>query len=338
MKGKSVDLLMRAKRRLDAQANTAWTEYHPFRSAEARAEYLASLERRERRWPIPSEDRVVTTSWARTFVRVGGPADGPPLVLMHGAATNSVSWECSIQGLSERFRTYAIDNPYDVGRSVYTRDARSIDDYVAWMDEALTALGLSTGINLVGMSYGAWLTAKYALAHPERLARAVLLVPALTVQNVRFVWVVRALLSMLNRGLSQGFARWTLRDAYEQGPRARQLVEEVADDGLALSKKCISRHVVLPTKLADDEWRRLATPTLVLLGEHEKHYHPSRAVRHLARVAPRVEVEVIPGAGHDLPAVHPELVNRMVLAFLQAGCDLARAGGSQGEPASQGTG
>ncbi|MFO0587875.1 MAG: hypothetical protein U0441_10065 [Polyangiaceae bacterium] len=26
--------------------------------------------------------------WAKTFVRVGGPVDGPPLVLMHGAGTN----------------------------------------------------------------------------------------------------------------------------------------------------------------------------------------------------------------------------------------------------------
>jgi pimeloyl-ACP methyl ester carboxylesterase len=317
MEGKSVDLLMMARRRLDVQANTAWTEFHPFRSAEARAEYFAALERRERRWPIPSEDRVVETSWAKTFVRVNGPAGGPPLVLMHGAATNSVSWECNIQGLSERFRTYAIDNPYDVGRSVYVRDAKTVDDYVAWMDETFAALGLTDGLNLVGMSYGAWLTAKYMLAHPERLARAVLLVPALTVQNVRFVWVVRCLLSMLNRRLSQNFARWTLRDAYEQGPRSRQLVEEVADDGLALSKKCLARHVVLPTKLTDAEWRHLTTPMLVLAGEHEKHYHPSKAVAHLARVAPQVKMEILAGAGHDLPAVHPELVNQKVIAFLE---------------------
>lgn len=319
MEGKSVDLLMKAKRALDAQANTAWTEFHPFRSAAARAEYFAALEQRERRWPIPSENRVVETSWTRTFVRVAGPADGPPLVLMHGAATNSVSWECNIDGLSGRFRTYAIDNPYDVGRSVYVRDARNVADYVTWMDETFTALGLTAGINLVGMSYGAWLTAKYTLVHPERVARVVLLVPALTVQNVRFIWVVRSLLSMLSRRLSRNFARWTLRDAYEQGPRSRRLVEEIADDGLAMSKKCVSRHVVLPTKLAAAEWRRLTTPMLVLVGEHEKHYHPSKAVAHLARVAPHVKMEVIAGAGHDLPAVHPELVNQKVVAFLQEG-------------------
>jgi pimeloyl-ACP methyl ester carboxylesterase len=28
-------------------------------------------------------------------------------------------------------------------------------------------------------------------------------------------------------------------------------------------------------------------------------------------------MEVIAGAGHDLPVVHPELVNQKVLAFLQ---------------------
>jgi pimeloyl-ACP methyl ester carboxylesterase len=316
MEGKSVDLLMKAKRNLDRQANTAWTEFHPFRSAEARAEYFAALEVREKRWPIPSENRFVETPWARTFVRIGGPTDAPPLVLIHGAATNSVSWEANVKGLSEKYRTYAIDNPYDIGRSVYVRDAKNIDDYAAWMDETFTALGLGSKVNVVGMSYGAWLICEYAIRYPQRLAKAVLLSPALTVQNVRFIWVVRCLLSMLNRSLSRNFARWTLKDAYTKGPYYRQLVEEVGNDALMMSQKCISRHVVIPTKLKDEEWKRITMPMLILAGEHEKIYDPWKAVEHVKRVAPDVKMEIIAGAGHDLPVVHSEIVNQKVVDFL----------------------
>lgn len=65
--------------------------------------------------------------------------------------------------------------------------------------------------------------------------------------------------------------------------------------------------------------QRLTTPMLVLAGEHEKHYHPHKALAHLARVAPHVQMEVIAGAGHDLPVVHPELVCQKVVAFLEQG-------------------
>jgi pimeloyl-ACP methyl ester carboxylesterase len=317
MERRSVGLLMKAKRGLDKQANMPWTEYHPFRSRDARAEYFASLEEREKRWPIPSDNRVIETSWAKTFVRIGGPPDAPPLVLMHGAATNSVSWEANVKALSEEHRTYAIDNPYDIGRSVYHRDVKNIDEYAAWMDETFSALGLGDKLNIVGMSYGAWLTAEYALRYPQRLAKAVLISPALTVQNVRPIWVARCLLSMLNRSLSRNFAQWTLKDAYSKGSYYKQLVEEVGNDALMMSQKCISRHVVIPTKLKDEEWASITVPMLVLVGENEKIYHPRRAIEHMRRVAPNVKVEVIAGAGHDLPVAQLEIVNQKVLDFLK---------------------
>ncbi len=292
------------------------TPFHPFRTAEARDAYFTALEVRERRWPLPYETRMVPTSWAQTFARISGALDGPPLVLLHGASTNSVTWEANVAAWAPRFRIYALDIPWDLGRSVYTKCPATPDDYVAWLDETLTALGLGAGVSMAGMSYGGWITALYALRHPERLARAVLLVPALTVQNVRPIWVVGALSSGLNRTFSRWFAQWTLRDAYDQGGLARQLVEEVAGDGLAFAQALVKRKPVLPTVLTDEEWRSLRVPMLVLVGEHEKHYFAARAVERLHRVAPHIQIESIAGAGHDLPLTKAAEVNEKVLAFL----------------------
>lgn len=290
--------------------------FHPFKTPAARDAYFASLEARERRWPVPSTERTVSTSWAETFVRVCGREGAPPLVLLHGASTNSVSWEANVAAWAPHFRVYALDNPWDLGRSVYTRCPETPDDYVAWLDEALTALGLRDGIRLAGMSYGAWITALYALRHPARLAKAVLIVPALTVQSVRPLWVVAALLSGMNRTFSRRFARWTLRDAWEKDARARQLVEEVANDGLVFARDLVRRRPVLPTVLRDEDWGALRVPTLILVGAHEKHYDAARAVARIERVAPRVTIERIEGAGHDLALAQAEVVNARVLAFL----------------------
>jgi pimeloyl-ACP methyl ester carboxylesterase len=63
-------------------------------------------------------------------------------------------------------------------------------------------------------------------------------------------------------------------------------------------------------------WRRWSVPCLFLVGEHEKIYSPTAAPRRLRRVAPLVQAEIIPGAGHDLVCVQPDVVARRVLEFL----------------------
>jgi pimeloyl-ACP methyl ester carboxylesterase len=318
MKRKSMDLMTKEKHNLDKQDNMTCAEYHNFRTAEARAEYFAALEVREKRWPISSENCFIETSWAKTFVRISGAVDSPSLVLMHGMAGNSLSWEPNIKALSECFRTYAIDNPYDIGgRSTYIRDVRTIDDYISWMDETFTMLGLRDNINIVGMSYGAWLTVNYMMRHPEHLAKSVLLSPALVVQNVRFIWVLRLILSMFNQHFSHSFARWMSKDAYTKGPYYKQLAEDVASEAFMMSKKCISRRMLPPTRLKDEEWKRIVTPMLILAGEHEKIYNPEKAIMHIKRVAQQVKMKAIVGAGHDLPITQFEIVNQMILDFLK---------------------
>ena len=56
----------------------------------------------------------------------------------------------NIEALSTQYRTYAVDNIYDCGRSIYTRPLKSPDDFVHWLDELFTALELGDHINLMG--------------------------------------------------------------------------------------------------------------------------------------------------------------------------------------------
>jgi pimeloyl-ACP methyl ester carboxylesterase len=84
-----------------------------------------------------------------------------------------------------------------------------------------------------------------------------------------------------------------------------------------ISEKCIPRRVPRPTKFNDEEWKRITMPMLILAGEHEKIYHPVRAIAHMKRVAPHVKMEVIGGAGHDLPITQFEIVNQKILDFLK---------------------
>ena len=167
--------------------------YHPFRSQQAKETYLAYYDEHSKRWPIASETKIVKTSFGQTFVRVGGPKDGLPLVLLPGDSENSLAWIPVIAALSAEFRTFALDHIFDIGRSIYTRPMQKPNDFVQWLDELFTALELNN-VNLMGHSYGGWQASLYALAFPQRLEKLILLAPAATVLPPPLGLMVRAML------------------------------------------------------------------------------------------------------------------------------------------------
>jgi pimeloyl-ACP methyl ester carboxylesterase len=290
--------------------------HHPFRSKEAKETYLAHYDELAKRWPIASEDKLVETSFGQTFVRVGGPGDGPPLVLLPGDSENSLAWIPLIAALSADYRTFALDHIFDNGRSIYTRPMKKPSDFVQWLEELFTALELND-INLMGHSYGGWQASLYALAHPQRLEKLILLAPAATVLPPPLGLVARAMLYYFIpiRFVTKRYLYWYAPDSVQK-EETRQTIDEMVN-GQLLARRCFKgRKFVAPTVLADQDWQRLQVPTLFLIGENEVTYSAHKALRRLATVAPHVETVITPDADHHLPIVKPEWVSYEVVKFL----------------------
>jgi pimeloyl-ACP methyl ester carboxylesterase len=294
------------------------TSYHPFRSAKAKEQYLKHYDMRAKKWPVVSESRTVETSFGQTFVRISGPVSAPPLVLLHGVNGNSLQWSLNVETLSEYYKVYAVDNIYDYGRSVYTQSIKSSDDFVNWLDELFSALELGDNINLMGLSYGGWLTSQYALRCPDRLNKIVLLAPVGTVLPLRTEWIMRAILCVLpHRYFTKSFVYWLVEDFVQKDEASLKMVEEWVDDSYMAMRCFKSKRMVDPTVLTDTELQSIKVPVLYLVGENEKIYSAEKAVQRLNKVAPQIRVEVIPNAGHDLTFVQADMVNKKVLEFLK---------------------
>jgi len=292
------------------------TAYHPFRSAKTKEAYLTYYDQRAKAWPIASETRLVDTFFGQTFVRISGPSDAPPLVLLPGSVFNSLMWLRNIEALSKEYRTYAVDNIYDCGRSIYTRAPKSPEDFVSWLDELFTALDLGDRINLMGLSYGSWLTNLYALRFPQRLAKIVLLAhPNVVPMNIEFIF--RILLSFMSPHYFANFVNWLLQDTAQKDEPGQKFVDEIFGD-MQLAGRCFKpKAMVIPSVMKDGELSDLQMPALFLMGEHEKTFSQQKAIQRINRVAPHIQIETIPGAGHDLNLAQADLVNGMVLAFLK---------------------
>lgn len=298
------------------------TPYHPFLSDDARTTYLAYYDEAATQWPIPSETKMVETAYGQTFVRISGPVEAPPLVLLPGAGSTSLMWTLSIEALSTDYRTYAIDsliNTGCVGRSVYTRTISNAEQATDWLDDLFDGLGLADEVNLIGPSYGGWVASQYALRYPNRLRKMVWIAPAGTILPFSDAYLQHSMALYIAPGPDtfSNYFKWCFSDLAEKHPdMLNVMVEE-----FALTMQSFvppnPQEVPVLTAMSDEELQHITTPTLCLIGENDVLYAAKDAMQRLHTVAPQIETTLIPDAGHDLLLVQRDMVNQEIVAFLQ---------------------
>lgn len=108
---------------------------------------------------------------------LAGPADGPPVVLVHGFSVPSLVWEPTFNTLADQgFRVLRFDL-YGRGLSDRPDLDYSIDVYVDQLAQLTHALLPDKKLNLVGLSMGGLVATRFAGQHPERLQSLSLLAP-----------------------------------------------------------------------------------------------------------------------------------------------------------------
>lgn len=113
--------------------------------------------------------------------RLGAAAGaGAPLVLaIHGITSTSRTWLATSRALGDRAALAAVDLR-GRGRSAGLPPQVGLDAHVRDMLAVLDAAGLERAV-VVGHSLGAYIAARLATAHPERVARLVLVDGGLTI-------------------------------------------------------------------------------------------------------------------------------------------------------------
>lgn len=100
--------------------------------------------------------------------------DGPVIVLIHGIASSSVTWQKLIPRIDGRYRVIAIDI-LGHGESPVPLDAEyTIEEHVDAVHATIKSLRLREPFVLVGHSMGALIASRYAATRPSRIRHLVL--------------------------------------------------------------------------------------------------------------------------------------------------------------------
>jgi len=282
-----------------------------FAGPAGRAKYMEAYEAMFALWKVPHESIDLKTGYGSTHINVSGPDDGYPLMLLHAAGLSSTVWFANIAELSTHHRVYAVDVIGDAGKSVVDRLMKKPTDYAKWLKEVFDGLNIAR-CDLLGHSYGGWLTLNMALAYPERLGKIVLLAPAASFRPLGFI---TKLILYLGEFKIHPPARSMLKAAAAKGTVLEEIFIHLMEE---VTRSC-SPATIYPTVYTDEELKQINRPALLLIGAGDKIYNPKKAVDRAQRLMPDLTAEIIPKAGHLLIMDQPKIINARILEFVGHG-------------------
>jgi pimeloyl-ACP methyl ester carboxylesterase len=259
-----------------------------------------------------AHSRWMTINGHRIHYYVAGPADAPPVVLVHGLGGHAEDWRMLRPYIiAAHRRVYMLDLP-GYGRSDWPQDfSYSVPDeanaVVAFMD----AVGLKQ-IDLGGWSMGGWIAQRIAIDHPDRIKRLMLFDSAGLYSRPQW-----------NTELFMPTSAQELDDLDKLlMPHPPQVPGFIARDLLRYSQE--HRWVIrraLNSMLAgndtiDGQLPKLQMPVLIVWGGDDQ-IMPVSSGEAMHRLIPQSQFEVIAGCGHLAPIQCSDQIGPKVTAFLQ---------------------
>lgn len=256
--------------------------------------------------------RTIKVCGSRLAYRESGPADGEPVLLIHGLASDSGTWDLSFGPLCGRgLRVIAVDL-LGHGASDKPPTGYTLDDFADQLCGVYSALGLERA-TLCGHSLGGAVAVHFGYHHPDRVKRLVLVSAGGLGREVHPVLRAAAL------PIAPSVLGWAMRPgmrALYRNPRLHRLLHLTPDNlvnltraGRALGDQAgraaffaALRAVIAPSGQRGSflEMRYLAdhVPTLLVWSERDGVIPVAHARATQAHL-PGSRLVVFPGGGHE---------------------------------------
>ncbi|MBI2870020.1 MAG: alpha/beta fold hydrolase [Chloroflexi bacterium] len=210
---------------------------------------------------------------------------GPPVVLIHGGASDSRDWLGVMEALAPCYTLYAPD-VIGYGRSERREQGYHFAEFIRFTTSFIEKLGLDS-CALVGHSLGGQVCLELAIARPELVRKLVL------VDTAGFGGITAA-----GNLVSAALFFWRrLR-------RVRQPFPVLLNNNGGDTERIYAEKLIM-----------LKAPSL-LIWQRWDLYFPLKLARRALRLMPHAELEVLPGFGHAPHLAHPAGFSRVLADFL----------------------
>lgn len=263
-----------------------------------------------------AEIAAKTTADGRFAYEEAGPADGPPLVFLHGIGGAARAFRPQLQAFGSGYRAIAWDMPGYGGSAPQAQP--SVATLAAALRDFLAAVGAPRPI-LVGHSIGGMIVQQFIADSPQAAAAIVLAQTSPAFGKSDGDWQ-KAFIDARVGPLDRGETMTSL---------SPQLVADLVGDdpepeGLALARDCMASvpeatyRAVMHALLGFDlraALPRIAVPTLVLAGTRDTNA-PAPMMAKMAGFIPGARYVELAGVGHLAGLERPDAFNAAIGDFL----------------------
>jgi pimeloyl-ACP methyl ester carboxylesterase len=281
------------------------------------------IERRRIERAYPPAGRFVEVEGGRLHLLELGPADAPPVVLLHGASGNLGDMRLALgERLATRYRVIVIDRP---GHGWSDRPSGNADASPArqamLIHQALERIGVRRAI-LVGHSWSGALATAYALAFPDAVIGLVLLAPVTHPWPGGVAWYNNVLTTPVIGPLFARMLGLPLGELLIEAAVSAVFAPQRPPDGYLI--KAGGRMFLRPAELTANAWdivqlRAFVTaqapnygaikvPTAIITGDIDETVSTKIHSQAIAALVPRVRLQVLPGIGHMVQHAVPDRI------------------------------
>ncbi len=254
--------------------------------------------------------------------------EGNPLVFVHGSPTSSFLWRDMIEELSAHGRVIALDLPGFGFSDPPNNEDYTISNYARILESFLEVLSVEQA-TLICHDYGGPIVLTYALRHPEKYNRLIILDTFLhsDLPPWPLSWKIAGIWPFGEIFMRLG-GQYITRSALEEGVKDKSRISDgivqryYMPDGNPdkLNKTMIGTFRVdymEDLKFIEKNLKTIEKPTLILWGEDDKFLPLSLGDR-IHKDIKGSRMEIIPNCGHFVQEDKPEKATEIIIGFLSS--------------------
>ncbi|MCG8700709.1 MAG: alpha/beta hydrolase [Bacteroidales bacterium] len=241
-------------------------------------------------WHQPSNEILLETKYGTTFILESGIKEAPAIILLHGSGSNLAMWKADVMELSKTFHVFAVDIIGECGKSSENRPTFKNGNYLGWMNEILDKLDLKK-VSVIGCSLGGWIALDFAINHPKKIDKLVLIATAgiTQVKTKTILWII----------VTSMFGNWGFKQLNKMVYGNLSIDSKAMEFASLIKKHFKPRTEVLPI-VTDRLLQKIKAKTLFIGGENDCFYNSHKTSNRLKENLYDVKCVVLRNTGHVL--------------------------------------
>ncbi|MCC5890120.1 MAG: alpha/beta hydrolase [Alkalibacterium sp.] len=264
---------------------------------------------------VEYKDIFVDTRFGKTHILQIGNPDATPILLFHGGnSTAPYSLKQNLH-LVEDYLIYAPDTIGHPGKSSQRVLSSSSLEYGEWASDVIDSLGFDKMI-CMGESFGGGILAKLICVSPEKVAKAILLVPAgiFNASKAKLIFSMGIPMMMyLVTKKETWFDKAFLPMATNDEP-----IDTETLDMIRTSFHHVKINPNMPSNIDKKDVMNYQAPTLVLAGEEDVMFPGEKVIERAEELFPDVKSYLIKECGHIYftSEKRKEIIGQIINEFL----------------------